>query len=119
MDAKKLERLNELRKLDAEKQAQLSHRKYESWTLYSSEYYELVDLNAEERREVARSQEQAHKNDWENEPATQRQYDYIDDLNVDLNGRKLTKVQASRIIDAVKNGQGVGQFGLEFFSGSN
>jgi hypothetical protein len=119
MDAKKLERLNELRKLDTEKQAQLSHRKYENWTLYSSEYGELIDLNGEERREADRSREQAHKNDWENDPATQRQYDYIDDLNVDLNGRKLTKIQASRIIDAVKSGNGVGQFGLEFYGGSN
>ncbi len=119
MNEQKINRLNELRKLDAENERNMSHRKYSSWTVFSAEYRELITLEAEQKTEAVREQAQAHRDDWKSEPASQKQYDYIDRLGVNLNGRKLTKSEASRIIDAVKNGESVGTFGLEMFDGSN
>jgi hypothetical protein len=51
--------------------------------------------------------------------ATAAQLKYISDLGVKLTGKSITKKTASKIIDAVLSGEGVGSFGLEFFSGSN
>ncbi len=50
--------------------------------------------------------------------ATQKQLDYLAALGVNVT-RKLTKREASEIIDAVKRGDGVGQFGMFMFDGSN
>lgn len=54
--------------------------------------------------------------------ATERQIAYIRDLGVNLSNEyadRLTKNDASAIIDAVKSGNGVGMYGLFFNDGSN
>ena len=63
-------------------------------------------------------QAQAEEMDWRNHPATDRQIAYLVSLGVDVD-RPLTKGLASEIIDAVKSGDGVGQFGMTFVDGSN
>lgn len=51
--------------------------------------------------------------------ATDAQMRYLQNLGVDVGNAKLSKRQASSVIDSVKSGNGVGQFGLTFFDGSN
>jgi len=65
---------------------------------------------------------EAANGDWRQEPATDRQIAYMRSLGVvvsDEEARELTKGRASQIIDAVKSGEGVGQFGMFMRDGSN
>lgn len=50
--------------------------------------------------------------------ATTAQLEYLSVLRVNVT-RKLTKREASAIIDSVKRGNGCGSFGLNFYDGSN
>lgn len=121
MDAKKLERLNELENLFREKKSSTSNAKFNAWKRWSGLelYRELISLQGLQRSEQETAERAAHKDDWKNEPASQSQYNYLRALSVNLSGRTLTKGEASRIIDAVKSGNGVGMFGLEMYDGSN
>ncbi len=51
--------------------------------------------------------------------ATDAQYRYLVALRVNLKGQRISKRQASQLINAAKSGDGVGMFGFEFYSGSN
>ncbi len=101
-------RYEELKKIVNQK-----HSSY--WFANSPEFSEFCTLEKLMKAEQA----QDHKNDWRNEPATEAQYAYIAKLNVDMRGQKICKSTASAIIDSVKNGEGVGSFGLFFFDGTN
>ena len=70
------------------------------------------------RQTEEKIQSQAKEMDWRNHPATDRQIAYLVSRGVDVD-RPLTKGLASEIIDAVKSGDGVGQFGMTFVDGSN
>lgn len=109
------ERLNELEKLDQTKQSTLSKRAYSSWTIYSNEYRELINLQCEAKRE----QNAAAKINWHDDPATPAQISYLLALNVNIGDRKISKGMASKMIDAIKSGEGIGSFGLDYFDGSN
>jgi len=77
---------------------------------------------AAEARAERQARIEAANGDWRQEPATDRQISYIRRLGVSLSdeeARELTKGRASQIIDAVKNSEGVGQFGLFMRDGSN
>lgn len=56
---------------------------------------------------------------WHNDPASTAQYNYLRSMGVDVAGAKLTKIQASRAIDMVKSGNGIGSMNLFFNDGSN
>lgn len=56
--------------------------------------------------------------DWRNDPATDKQIEYLVSLGVNIDGMQLTKGQASRIIDAAKGGY-LGSLGMFTTSGSN
>jgi hypothetical protein len=56
---------------------------------------------------------------WQDDPMTERQRDYLVSLGVDIRDRKLTKGQASDVINAVKRGDGIGHFGFFYQDGSN
>jgi hypothetical protein len=56
---------------------------------------------------------------WKNEPATEKQLDYLVALGVNINGKQITKGTASSLIEAVKSGDSVGMYGFTMIDGSN
>lgn len=74
------------------------------------------------KSEAASARIEAANGDWRQMPATARQIAYLRDLNVALTAEQtssLSRGRASKIIDAVKCGDSVGQFGLFMADGSN
>lgn len=108
MNTKQTARYEELKKIVNQKHSS-------SWFANSDEFGEFCKLEKLMKAEAA----QSHKNDWHNDPATEAQYNYLAKLGVNMRGQKVTKLVASEIISSVKNGDGVGSFGLFFFDGSN
>jgi hypothetical protein len=49
---------------------------------------------------------------WQDDPATERQLSYLAELGVNIN-RPITKGDASKLIESVKNGEGVAWAGYE------
>ena len=72
-----------------------------------------------EARQAALAAHNSPRTRWQDDPATERQLDYLRSLGVDVGSRTLTKGEASQLIDAVKSGQGVGAFGYYMTDGSN
>jgi hypothetical protein len=114
MNQTKIDRLNELNELDKLYKKTLSHNKYSSW--YRRVSYELSSLRCELENEQKASPRTSHTTD---EPATTAQLRYLVDLGVNISGRNISKMQASKLITAVKSGEGVGMYGFAMIDGSN
>jgi len=80
----------------------------EDWRIISKKYAEFIQSG------------DSNSTDWHSHPVTDKQLEYLATLQVAIpDGYNLTKGRASSIINAVKNGDGIGQFGLSFLDGSN
>lgn len=77
---------------------------FETWR----ERFDTIKKTAETRNELMTEKKVVEKiafdSDWRNQPATSRQLSYLSVLGVKLSGSPITKIQASQLIDAAKNG---------------
>jgi hypothetical protein len=84
----------------------------------NQDHYEIAKRYDTLNGNIVIEQPATAKTTWQEQPATQKQYDYLLLLGCVIKNKNLTKLTASKLIDSIKRGEGTGWLGIELMNGS-
>jgi len=108
-DGSKYFRASEINRMQNAGIAELTAEHFEIAKSYDLKYDQVI---------VEKEVTQKSYTSWTDEPASQKQLDYLSALGMNVAGKKFTKLTASRLIDSIKRGEGCGWMSLEMNDGS-
>ncbi|HQN69811.1 MAG TPA: hypothetical protein PLW19_08195, partial [Anaerolineaceae bacterium] len=98
-DGSKYFRASEINRMQNAGIAELTAEHFEIAFSYDLKYDQVI---------VEKEATQKSYTSWTDEPASQKQLDYLSALGMNVAGKKFTKLTASRLIDSIKRGEGCG-----------